>query len=149
MNGNQQMDPNGLMYERRVYTEQLKLIQKEVDRITLTNLDLINAENTAKKLQANDSLIPVGGGAYIKANVYNTKILLPVGAGYLVDMEAEEAARELRRRVEETRKAVERLTEEFKNISRKLTETIEKINELRSQEQIDKRVEENIGEDYV
>lgn len=140
---------SSLAYERRVYGEQLRLIQKEVDRISLTNLDLINAENTTKKLKAEDSLVPIGGGAYIKANVYNTKVLVPVGAGYLIEMEADTAARELRRRIEETRKAVESLTTEFKNISKKLDSTSRKLNEMQSQDRISKRVEENLGEDYL
>ncbi|HLD59484.1 MAG TPA: prefoldin subunit alpha [Candidatus Bilamarchaeaceae archaeon] len=145
----EKLGASSLAYERRVYGEQLRLIQKEVDRISLTNLDLINAENTTKKLKAEDSLIPIGGGAYIKANVYNTKVLVPVGAGYLIEMEAETAARELRRRIEETRKAVEKLTEEFKNISRRLETTSRKLSEMQTQDRINQRVEENLGEDYL
>ena len=80
----EKLGASSLAYERRVYGEQLRLIQKEVDRISLTNLDLINAENTTKKLKAEDSLIPIGGGAYIKANVYNTKVLVPVRSRYLI-----------------------------------------------------------------
>ena len=147
--GTEKLGASSLAYERRVYGEQLRLIQKEVDRISLTNLDLINAENTTKKLKAEDSLIPIGGGAYIKANVYNTKVLVPVGAGYLIEMEAETAARELRRRIEETRKAVEKLTEEFKNISRRLETTSRKLSEMQTQDRINQRVEENLGEDYL
>ncbi len=145
----EKLGASSLAYERRVYGEQLRLIQKEVDRISLTNLDLINAENTTKKLKAEDSLIPIGGGAYIKANVYNTKVLVPVGAGYLIEMEAETAARELRRRIEETRKAVEKLTEEFKNISRRLETTSRKLSEMQTQDRINQRVEENLGDDYL
>ncbi|MFH2105866.1 MAG: prefoldin subunit alpha [Candidatus Micrarchaeota archaeon] len=142
-------EPNALMYERRVYEEQLRLIQKEVDRVSLTNLDLINAENTAKRLEVEDSLVPIGGGAYIKANVYNTKILIPIGAGYMTEMDAEMASRELRRRIEATKKAVEELAKKYREISHQLITTTERLRELKTAAQINKQVEENLGEDYI
>jgi prefoldin alpha subunit len=142
-------EPNAMMYERRVYEEQLRLIQKEVDRVSLTNLDLINAENTAKRLKVEDSLVPIGGGAYIKANVYNTKILVPIGAGYMTEMDAETAARELKRRIEATKKAVEELAKKYREISHQLVKTTEKLKELKTAAHINKQVEENLGEDYV
>lgn len=138
-----------LSYEVAVYREQLRLLQREMERITLTLLDLKNAEKTASNLKDGSSLVPIGGGAFLNSEINSHTLLVPVGAGYLVQMGREEAARELARRIESTEKALHRLEEEFGGISGKLNSIGTKLNTLQSEIAINKRVEENIGEDYL
>lgn len=138
-----------LGYELAVYKEQINLIKRETERVSLTTIDLTNALKTAENVATNDVLIPIGGGALVKGHVDETRILVPVGAEYLVEMSKEEAVEELKKRVEATKKAVEKLTEEFNKIAVKLREATNQLQELQVQSQINKTVDGNIREDYI
>jgi prefoldin alpha subunit len=138
-----------LSYEIAVYKEQLTILQSEIERVTLTMLDLDNALRTLENLQINDALVQIGGGVFVKANIYSTRALVPIGAGYLVEMEKDLAILELKKRLESTKKAVEKLREEFQKISLKLREADAKIRNLQSAAAILKRTEENEHAEYV
>lgn len=138
-----------LSYETAVYREQLKLLQGEVERVTLTTLDLENAVKTLENLKAEDAIVPVGGGTFIKANIYSTHAIVPVGAGYFVEMGREQGILEMKKRVESTKKAIDRLREEFEKISKKLQEMNMNLRNMRAASAINKRVEENEQVDYI
>ncbi|MBI2079938.1 prefoldin subunit alpha [Candidatus Micrarchaeota archaeon] len=138
-----------LAYEVAVYREQLNLLQREMDRVTLATLDLSNAMRTTSKLSDGDSLVPIGGGAFLKSEITNTRVLVPIGGGYLVSMDKDKAEQEIRKRVEATEKAIQRLNDEFSKISQKLQETNVKLGEVQGQVEINKKVDENIREDYI
>lgn len=138
-----------LAYEAAVYREQLRLIQKEIERISITNIDLVNAAKTTEQLKNGEVLVPIGAGSFISANTHTTKILVPVGANYLLEMEKEHASVEINKRIDATKNAVEKLNDEFNKISIRLNEMNMRLNEMQKQNAINKRVDENIGEDYV
>ncbi len=138
-----------LSYESAVYREQLRLLQNEIKRIDLAMVDLSKAAETAQKIKNDDVLVPVGGGAFIKASIYTSKVLVPIGAEYVVEMEKEEAVVEINKRIEATKKAIEKLNSEFQKVSAKLHEVNLALRNLQSQAAINKRVEDNIGEDYI
>lgn len=138
-----------LSYEAAVYKEQLRLLQGEMERISLTLMDMESAVRTLENLKTEDSIVQVGGGAFIKANIYSSHVILPIGAGYLVEMERETGAFEMKKRVESTRKAVDRLKEEFTKVSVKLQDTAVKIRDARTTSEIMGRVEENERHDYA
>ncbi len=136
-------------YEASVYKEQLRLLQGEIDRVMLSLLDLENASRTVENLESKDSIVPIGGGAFIKANIYSTYVIVPIGAGYLVEMDKEVSAIELKKRTESTKKAIEKLKEEFVKISKKIQEISIKLRDVRAASAIDKRVEESAHSEYV
>ncbi len=135
-------------YEARVYQEQLRMLQKEIDRMSLTNLDLVNAEKTADSLVENESLIPIGGGAFIKATISQTDILVPVGANYLVEMDRKAAKEVLSKRIDATKNAVDKLNAETMKIYDKLREAQMLLSQLQTQRMANKKVNDNIREDY-
>lgn len=135
-------------YEARVYQEQLRMLQKEIDRMSLTNLDLINAEKTADSLVENESLIPIGGGAFIKATISQTDILVPVGANYLIEMDRKDARGVLSKRIDATKNAVEKLNAEMMKIYDRLREAQTILSQLQTQRMANKKVNDNIREDY-
>lgn len=137
-----------LAYEVRLYRKQLSILQREIEKVTLTSLDLTNALRTFESLKTGENLIPMGGGSYIRGEVKEDKILVPVGGGYLTEMNSSAAAERMKRRVEMTKTAVKRLTEEFKNISGRLEIVSRQLKELEKRIIIDKQVEESVGEDY-
>jgi prefoldin alpha subunit len=138
-----------LNYELAVYKEQINLIKRETERVSLTTVDLANALKTVENLSAQRVLIPIGGGALVKGNVVETKVLVPIGGEYLVEMEREVAVEEIKKRVEATKKAVEKLTEGFNKIVIKLREATGQLQQLQMQSQLDEKVEGNIREDYI
>lgn len=138
-----------LNYEMAVYREQMQLIKRETERISLTTIDLTNALKAVENIKQERVLIPIGGGTLAKGTITETKVLVPVGAQYLLEMERDDARREIEKRIEATKKAVEKLTEEFNKITQKLSEVTNEFRKIQSQEQLSKRVDENIKDDYI
>ncbi len=138
-----------LNYELAIYREQIAMIKRETERVSLTTIDLTNALKTVENLSKDNILIPIGGGTLVRGSVANTKVLVPIGAEYMLEMEREEAQEELKRRIDATQKAVEKLNEEFNKIARKLQEVAGQLQQMQAQTQLSERVEGNIREDYI
>jgi prefoldin alpha subunit len=137
-----------LSYELAVYREQVSLLKKETDRITLTTMDLNNALRTVEGLGPEEVLVPIGGGAMIRGKVGNSKVLVPIGAGYIMEMDKDGAKSEFEKRIEATKKAIERLNTEYTKVLQRLQEVTGQLRELQTSATIDQQVEENISEDY-
>ena len=137
-----------LAYEVRLYRKQLVILQKEIERITLTALDLTNAMNAVEKLEKADAFIPIGGNSYVKGQIPEGSVLVAVGSGYLVEMEKNVAKEKMKSRVETTKIAVNKMTQEFGKISGKLEAVTSQLKQLERRILIDKRVEEEVSDDY-
>ncbi|VVC02827.1 Prefoldin subunit alpha [Candidatus Bilamarchaeum dharawalense] len=138
-----------LSYELAVYREQINLIKRETERVSLTTIDLNNALKTVENMSADRILVPIGGGALVRGQLMQTRVMVPIGAEYLVEMSKEEATEEIRKRIDATKKAVEKLTEEFNKIALKLREASGQLQQLQTQTQINRTVDGNIREDYI
>ena len=138
-----------LAYEMKVYRKQLLILQKEIERITLTSMDLGNAAKTVEALKKEETFIPIGGGSYVKGRITEENVLVAIGAGYLAEMDRKTAVEKMKMRVEATKTAVNRLSQEFGSISGKLEDVSTQLRELERRILIDKRVEEGASEDYV
>jgi len=138
-----------MSYEVAVYREQLSLLRREMERISITSMDMTNALQSVEKLEKKNVLVPLGGGTFMKSAITDTKILVPIGAEFLTEMEKEEAGREIRRRIDATNQAVTRLNEEFEKINKKLKEVAIKLREAEQNVRLSNRVEEGIKEDYI
>lgn len=142
-----------LNYELAVYKEQIALIKRETERISLTTVDLTNALNTMENLTEADAkkavLVPIGGGAMLKGSMTDTRILVPIGSEYVVEMGRDDAVREIEKRIEATKKAVEKLSEEFNKVADRLREASVTLSRIESESELSERVDENIREDYI
>ncbi len=138
-----------LNYEMAVYKEQMQLIKKETERISLTTIDLSNALKAVENMKEDSVLIPIGGGALAKGTITESMILVPIGAQYMLEMERGAAKTELERRIDATKRAVEKLTEEFNKITKKLSEVSTQLRKINREQKINQRVDENIREDYI
>lgn len=138
-----------MSYEVAVYKEQLNLLKKEMERISLTTLDISNAVRTVEDLKPQPALMPIGGGAYIKAEIKDSQVLVPIGAEYVVEMEKDAAVLELHKRIDATKEAVKRLNTEFEKINQKLKDVAIKLRDVERQAKISDRVEEGVKEDYI
>jgi len=138
-----------LAYETKIYRKQLTILQREIERITLTSIDLTNALNTIEGLKKGEALVPIGGGSFAKAQISDVNILVPIGGGYLAEMDKKNAEDRMRNRIEATKTAVQRLSQEFGNISTRLEEVTAQLKELEKRIAIEHKVEEEAKEDYV
>jgi len=137
-----------LVYEVRLYRKQLTILQREIEKITLTSLDLTNALKTVGHIEKGESLIPIGGGSYAKGTIDEGDVLVAVGGGYLIEMDKHVAKEKLKARTEATKTAINNLSEEFKKIAAKLEGVTMELKQLERRILIDRRVEEGSSEDY-
>ncbi len=138
-----------LAYEMRIYRKQLAILQREIERITLTSIDLSNAMRTIEQIGGEEeALIPIGGGSYVRGRLSNGNALVAVGSGYMMEMEKNTAKEKIKSRIEATKTAVNRLSQEFGSISGKLEEVSVQLKQLERRIMIDRRVEEETSEDY-
>ena len=138
-----------LNYELAVYRQQIQMIKKETERIGLTTVDLNNALATVKSFKEDKMFVPIGGGTMIKGKIDDLKVLMPIGAQYMVEMEKDQAEKELEKRIEATKKAVEKLTQEFNKIAVKLKDVSAQLQQISSQSRLSDQVDQNIREDYI
>jgi prefoldin alpha subunit len=138
-----------LNYELAVYREQIAMIRRESERVSLTTLDLSNALKTVENMSTESILIPIGGGALAKGTISETKILMPVGAEYLVEMDKGQTVEEIKKRIDATRRAVERLNEEFTKVTARVQELSTQLQRMQVNTRLNEQVDSNIREDYV
>jgi len=128
MNANQERQK--LMYEGKVYEEQTRMISREMEKVTLTMLDLSNAFKTIENMGDTNTLVPIGGNTFLEAKMQSDKVLVPVGGGYMIKMEKKKAQKEVERRVESTKKVMEKLNKEHENLVKKMIEIDKKLMSL-------------------
>ena len=146
--GKLQEDYAKLAYEIRLYRKQLTLLQREIEKITMTSMDLSNSVKAMEDVEKGEALIPIGGGSYIKGEVAEESVLVAVGGGYLLEMDSKVAKEKTTKRVDATKTAVKKLTQEFSSISNKLEMVTLQLKELENKILIDRRVEEQSSDDY-
>lgn len=124
------MEAQRLLYEARLYAEQLRLLENEIERIAVTSAELSSSLRVVESLKEDAVFVPIGGGGMVNAKVSSTEVLLPIGGGYLMNLKKHEAIEEVKKRISSTEKAMEKLRVEFEKISAKLREVNGKIEEM-------------------
>jgi prefoldin alpha subunit len=79
-------------------------------------LDLNNSLTTIQEMKDETGLVPVGGGAFIKAKLEAKKVFIPIGANYVVEYGVDEAKKEIDTRMKMTENAIQSLKNELKKI---------------------------------
>lgn len=138
-----------LSYEVRLYKNQLALLQKEIEKLTLTALDASNASHTVESIEHGDVLVPIGSGSFVKGIVTSQNILLGIGAGYVIEVDKETAVGRIRKREAAARDAINRLSQEYSAIAAKLEGAKRQLQEIEMQIIRRQRGEESMREDYV
>lgn len=121
-----------MIYEAKIYSEQIRLLQTELERISMTMMELNSSLKVVEWLKENLVFVPIGGGAMISANVTSNEVLLPIGGGYLIAFKKDEALEEIKKRIRSTETAIERLNTELEKIDVKFNETSRKIETMRN-----------------
>lgn len=138
-----------LFYEIRLYKNQLALLQKEIEKLTLTSLDASNASHTVESIEHGDVLVPIGSGSFVKGIITSKNVLLGIGAGYVIEVDNETAAGTIRKREAAARDAINKLSQEYSAIAAKLEGARRQLQEIEMQIIRRQRGEESMREDYV
>jgi len=138
-----------LSYEARLYKNQLTLLQKEIEKLTLTSLDTSNALRTIQSLQQGDVLVPVGGGSFVKGIVTDNKVLLGIGSGYVIEVDKETAAKKIKEREDATKETINKIAQEYSKVLAKFEAVSKQLQDLETQIMLERRGKEVTREDYV
>ena len=110
------MEKEEIVARARIVGQQRNYIEREVERMMLSMLDLNNSLTTIQEMKDETGLVPVGGGAFIKAKLEAKKVFIPIGANYVVEYGVEEAKKEIDTRMKMTENAIQSLKNELKKI---------------------------------
>jgi len=110
------MEREEIVARARIVGQQRNYVEREVERMMLSMLDLNNSLTTIQEMKDETGLVPVGGGAFIKAKLEAKKVFIPIGANYVVEYGVEEAKKEIDTRMKMTENAIQSLKNELKKI---------------------------------
>ena len=110
------MEKEEIVARARIVGQQRNYIEREVERMMLSMLDLNNSLTTIQEMKDETGLVPVGGGAFIKAKLDAKKVFIPIGANYVVEYGVAEARAEVDTRMKMTENAIQSLKNELKKI---------------------------------
>lgn len=110
------MERDEIVARARVVGQQRNYIEREVERMMLSMLDLNNSLTTIEHMKDEAGLVPVGGGAFIKANLDSKKVYIPIGANYVVEYGVEDAKKEIDRRMKMTESAIQAMKGEMRKM---------------------------------
>ena len=91
---------NRLMVLAEQYKAQLDQLDTQMSYIQQAineyNKSKITIDNISEKEKNSDVILPIGGGSYIDAKAKNPKkILFDVGAGYIIEKDADDAIKKI------------------------------------------------------
>lgn len=110
------MEKEEIVARARIAGQQRNYIEREVERMMLSMLDLNNSLTTVEHMKDESGLVPVGGGAFIRAKLDSKKVYIPIGANYLVEYGVEDAKGEIDKRMKMTESAIQTMKAEMKKI---------------------------------
>jgi prefoldin alpha subunit len=127
-----------LRYLQNVYSQQFELLENEIATFSLAmnsvqrNLELLHNKNRLEKSKA---LINGDGGLYIEASISPLeRVIMYVGAGYLVEKSPEEAKEFLQSNAKKQEEAAKKLTAERQKIEKQLFDIAYQLSILEQQE---------------
>lgn len=110
------MEREEILARARVYNQQRQAVEKELEKLMSSLMELNNSSVTAKELEKGEGLVSIGAGAFVRADLEGSGILMPIGSGYVKEYKVDEAKTEIEKRVQLTENAVKRMREELGKI---------------------------------
>jgi prefoldin alpha subunit len=110
------MEREEILAHARLYNQQRQAVERELEKLMVSLMELNNSVLTAKGMEQGEGLVPIGGGAFVRAGLEGKGVLIPIGSGYVKEYGAKEAKEELEKRIGLTENAVKKLREELSKI---------------------------------
>ena len=104
----------------RLYSQQKQAVERELEKLMVSLMELNSSILTIEGIEGKDGLVPIGGGAFIKAKLEKETVVVPIGAGYMKEYALKEAADEVSKRIELTEKAVRKMRDELGKIDKEM-----------------------------
>ena len=125
----------GLITEHKILEGSVRVTQSRIDLINSALNDLYTANATLEGLRECESgaetLIPIGGGSFIQANLLSTqKIVMGVGSGVCIEKNLEESIMDLKGRQSELERARATLQENLNKTVAELERRRQRISQL-------------------
>lgn len=125
------MQQEEILANARLYSQQRQLVERELEKLMFSLMELNNSVATIKDMKPESGLVPIGGGAFVKAKMEGSNVLVPIGAGYHAEYPLKEAGEEVAKRVVLTEKAITRLREELGKIDHEMHHLEEEYRKLK------------------
>ncbi|MGC8547405.1 MAG: prefoldin subunit alpha [Candidatus Micrarchaeia archaeon] len=135
---NTEEDINRLTYLQAVYTQQYELISNEIATYSLAQETLLRNKDlleNAKGIEDSNVLMNSGNIFFEAKTGKMDKVLVYVGAGYVLEKTAEEAKKFVDERSKETAEILEKLVKERSKIEQTLVEINYSLSALQSKAQ--------------
>ncbi len=114
------MKQEEILAAARLYSQQKQVVERELEKLMMSLMELNNSVLTMKELEDGDGLVPIGGGAFVKATLKGDNVLIPIGAGYMKDYSIKEASGEIGKRVKLTENAIKKMRDELGKIDKEM-----------------------------
>ncbi len=114
------MEQEEILATARLYSQQKQAVERELEKLMMSLVELNNSVMTMKDLAAGEGLVPIGGGAFVKANLEGKDAIIPIGAGYMKEYSVKDASSEIDKRVKLTEKAVKKMRDELGKIDKEM-----------------------------
>lgn len=116
-----------IVNQLNIYQSQAELIQQQMEAVRATISELEILENTLNDIQGKDgseTLVPVGAGSFIKAELKETsEVIMSVGAGVAIKKNFEDAMKTIDSQKKELEATLQKMGENL----RKITDIILKL----------------------
>ncbi len=105
----------------------LKQLKEELERVNKVMVELSKAELALSNVKEGDELlVPIGSNVLGKVKLVADTFLIPVGAGYYVEVEKDKAVEEVKRSISQTKEYSLKLGEMTKNMEREFVQLLKK-----------------------
>jgi prefoldin alpha subunit len=125
------MKQEEILANARLYSQQRQLVERELEKLMYSLIELNNSVTTIRDMKSESGLVPIGGGAFVKAKMEGDKVLVPIGAGYHSEYPLKDAGEEVSRRVVLTERAISKLREEMGKIDHEMSHLEEEYRKLK------------------
>ena len=123
------------LVELRAYEGSARVIQARLGIINSAMNDFALASSTLEGVKTQkpdaESLIPVGGGSYVRAKLADvSKIVMGVGAGVAIERPIDDSVNEIKSRLADMENARNALQQQLGQTLMKIEENREKLNQI-------------------
>ena len=120
-------------YELELYNQQVKKLQEELGKIEIMKMELMKSIESMEGLkESKELLIPLGGGAFVKAEVIDSeKVIVGAGADVFLEKNIDEV-------IEDFKKSSEELTNAETMVKEQIEKTVKFMDKM--QQDLEKKV---------
>ena len=120
-------------YELELYNQQVKKLQEELGKIEIMKMELMKSIESMEGLkESKELLIPLGGGAFVKAEVIDSeKVIVGAGADVFLEKNIDEV-------IEDFKKSSEELTNAETMVKEQIEKTVNYMDKM--QQDLEKKV---------